>query len=125
MQFQVPQFLDVQDTIFGPLTLRQFLYLCGAGAVSFITFFALVTWLWIAVTALVGMIAAGLAFGKFNGRPLIVMLFSAIKYAWQPKFYLWQYTQPASTTTLLAQKRQAPTGSPLQNLLGKLPFLKR
>ena len=30
MQFSVPQFIDVRDKIFGPLTLQQFLYIVGA-----------------------------------------------------------------------------------------------
>jgi hypothetical protein len=31
MRFQVPQFTDVEDKIVGPLTLKQFVYLAGAG----------------------------------------------------------------------------------------------
>ena len=39
MQFQVPQFIDVENKIIGPLSLRQFLYLAGAGLISFMLFF--------------------------------------------------------------------------------------
>ena len=36
MRFQVPQFIEVEDKIFGPLTLKQFLYTAGGAAVGFI-----------------------------------------------------------------------------------------
>jgi len=36
MRFQVPQFIEVEDKIFGPLTLKQFIYLAGAGGVVFV-----------------------------------------------------------------------------------------
>ncbi len=90
MQFQVPQFIDVEDKIIGPLTLRQFIYLAVAGGFSFILFFALQTWLWIIITTILGMIAAAFAFIKMNGRSLGLILLAALKYAWQPKFYLWR-----------------------------------
>ena len=36
MKFQVPQFTDVEDKIFGPLTLKQFVYIAGGGGLSFL-----------------------------------------------------------------------------------------
>ena len=36
MRFQVPQFIEVEDKIFGPLTLKQFIYLAGAGGLVFV-----------------------------------------------------------------------------------------
>jgi hypothetical protein len=41
MLFNVPQFIDVEDKIAGPLTVKQVLWLIGMGAVLFIvwTFF--------------------------------------------------------------------------------------
>ncbi len=121
MQFEVPQFLDVEDKIFGPLTLKQFLYLAGAGGFSFILFFALQTWLWITCTSVLAVIAAGLAFGKFNGRPIIYTLFSVIKYTWRPKFYLWQYSAPGQEQPVMHSiEGRQPTGSALKKLLLRL-----
>lgn len=120
MQFQVPQFLDVEDKIFGPLTLKQFLYLAGAGALSFILFFALEEWLWITFTVLLGAIAGSLAFVKYNGRPLVYMLMHALKFAWQPKMYLWQYTAPGKEIVALQKLDRIGAGtSPLQKLLNR------
>ena len=36
MRFQVPQFIEVEDKIFGPLTLKQFIYVFGGGGLCFV-----------------------------------------------------------------------------------------
>jgi hypothetical protein len=120
MQFQVPQFLDIEDKIFGPLTLKQFLYLAGAGAISFVTFFAFETWFWIAITSIATLIAIGLAFLKFNGRPAIFYLFSAIKFAWRPKMYLWKYVAPETVAPNLHSLDREPGRSALSELMLKI-----
>jgi hypothetical protein len=66
------------------------------------------------------LIAGTLAFGKFNGRPIIYLLFSALKFAWQPKFYLWQYSAPQQQMPVLHGSDQMERGSALKNLLAKL-----
>ena len=90
MQFQVPQFIETEDKIIGPLTLKQFLYLAGAGAICFTLFFVLKMWLWIIITAFIGTLAAAVAFIQYNGRPLPVILVAAFGYFWKPRFYLWK-----------------------------------
>lgn len=123
MQFQVPQFIDIEDKIMGPLTLKQFLYLAGAAAVSFMLFFVLQTWLWVALTIIMGMIAVAFAFIRYNGRSLVTMFAAALKYFWLPKFYLWRYAAPAAelpTIHSIPKQGEAPSHNPLKNLLLKL-----
>ncbi len=38
MRYQVPQFIEIEDKIFGPLTLKQFIYLAGGGGLCLIFF---------------------------------------------------------------------------------------
>ena len=95
MQFQVPQFIETEDKIVGPLTLRQFLYIGAAGLLSFLLFFVLKIWFWFMITAILGTLTSALAFIKYNGRPMHVIILSAFKYLWQPRFYLWKRTEPA------------------------------
>ena len=38
MQFQVPQFIEVEDKIFGPLTFRQAVYLVGGAGLSYVIY---------------------------------------------------------------------------------------
>lgn len=89
-QFQVPQFIETESKIVGPLTLKQFLYLAVAGLASFLLFFVLKFLIWIMLTIVLGVIAIAFAFLKFNGRPLPLILKSAFLYYWNPRLYLWQ-----------------------------------
>ena len=90
MQFQIPQFIETEDKIAGPLTLKQLLYLLAAGAVSFITFWFIKLWLWMIITIVVAVIAASFSFIKYNGQPLIKIAFSAFNFFWKPRFFLWK-----------------------------------
>jgi hypothetical protein len=123
MQFQVPQFIDVEDRIFGPLTLKQFLFLAGAGALSFILFFALQTAVWIGASILLMSIAGSLAFIKYNGQTMLTTIGFLFRYLWFPKFYLWRYTPPTTGLPVVhdlpREQQQVTSGGPLKNLLLK------
>ena len=93
MQFQIPQFIEVESKIVGPLNLKQFFYLAAAGGISFILFFFLAFWLWIIITLVLGSAAVSLAFIKYNGRPLYRVVWTAIGFFWKPRLYLWQREQ--------------------------------
>ncbi len=121
MQYQVPQFIDVEDKIIGPLTLKQFLYLAAAGGFSFIFYFVFQTWLWIIATTILAIIAASLAFIKYNGRPMAFMLFAALKYVWRPKFYLWRRELVQHELPRLAKlPTQKHVAEPLKDLWVKM-----
>lgn len=90
MNFQVPQFIETEDRIIGPLTLKQFLYVATAGGLSFFLFFFLQAWLWIIITFFLAVAAACFAFIKVNGRPLLAIAAAAFSYYWKPRSYLWQ-----------------------------------
>ncbi|MFH1346959.1 MAG: PrgI family protein [Spirochaetota bacterium] len=92
MHFQIPQFIEVENKIVGPLTLKQFLYLAVAAGVSFTLYFVLAFWLWIIMTAFLTSISVALAFIKYNGQPLPKIIIYAFGFFWGPKFYLWQKT---------------------------------
>ena len=89
MQFPVPQFIETEDKIIGPLTIRQFLYLAVAGLFVFLSFFFLQTWLWLAVTTVFGSIALALAFVQVNGRPMLFFVINAFTYTWEPHSYTY------------------------------------
>ncbi len=90
MQFKVPQFIDIEDKIVGPLTLKQFLYLlAGVGFLAVLWFYLKLT-LFIIIAIPVAILVLGLAFYKVNGRPLVYLLGSLTKYLTKPKLYLWR-----------------------------------
>src|SRR3989344_3672620 len=93
MQFQVPQFIEVEDKIFGPLTFKQFIYIGGGLGASYILFRVLPIYLAAPLIAVVGGLAAGLAFFQFNGRPFIVGLENGFYFLLRSKLYLWNNTR--------------------------------
>jgi hypothetical protein len=90
MQFQVPQFIETEDKIVGPFTLRQFMYVAGAGLGSAILYFTVITWLWLILTIVLLGGALGASFIKVEGRPLGNVLFSAFGFYWKPQMYIWK-----------------------------------
>ena len=94
MQYQVPQFIETEDKLLGPFTVRQFIYVGGAAGLLFILFFLLRTGVWIAVTLVVTAATLTLALGKINGRTMISVATSAFFFYWQPQTYLWQPDVP-------------------------------
>ncbi len=90
MQFKVPQFLDIEDKIFGPFTFRQFAYLAGGGGMCFVLYKALgLLWGAIPILVLAGLSAA-LTFYRPNGKPFVNMLEAGFKYFFQGKLYVWK-----------------------------------
>lgn len=90
MQFPIPQFVDVEDTVVGPLTVKQSLYL---GAAAIIVFFTILIFTPLfAVMIAIPTLAAGaaLAFYKPNGRPLIIYIANFFFFATKPKLYIWR-----------------------------------
>lgn len=88
MQFQVPQYIDVEDHVVGPLTLRQFFYLAAGFLVDFGSFFFLATWAWLPFAAITTGIALAFALVKYNGRPLIAVAAAALRHISRPKTYV-------------------------------------
>ena len=97
MRYQVPQFIEIEDKIFGPLTLRQFIYLAGGGGLCLIFFTLLPFYLFIMLSIPVIALAASLAFYQVNGRPFIEAMEHAFGYFFGNKLYLWQQRKAKAT----------------------------
>ncbi len=94
MQFQVPQFIETEDKIVGPLTLRHFIYVAIAGGISAMLYFMVQTWVWFILSVILLGAAGALAFVKISGRPLIDIALAAVGFYWQPQTYIWQPEHP-------------------------------
>lgn len=91
MNFQVPQFIEVEDRIFGPLTFKQFVYIAGGAGTTFLLWtYIPVRFIAILFILPVIALALGLAFYRVNNRPLILVLEAASKYAFTHKLYIWK-----------------------------------
>ena len=94
MQYQVPQFIETEDKIVGPFSLRQFAYVGVAAVISGVCYFLLQTWLFAIVALILIGGSLALSFVKRNGRPLIKIGLSAFNYYWKPQMYVWKAEHP-------------------------------
>ena len=92
MRYQVPQFIEVEDKIFGPLTFKQFVYIVGGGGMAFVFYKFLNFFIAIPFVAASLGLGFALAFYKVNGKPFINVMESAFKYSLGNKLYLWHKT---------------------------------
>ena len=91
MQFRVPQFIDIEDKILGPLTWKQFAYTLGAAGILYIC-------LRLVPSKLLGLIIAtpfvatflSLAFVKINNQSFVEILEHAFTYFTGSRLYTWQ-----------------------------------
>ena len=106
-QFQVPQFINIEDRIIGPLTLKQFLYLLGAAAVALIGWSLLHFILFVLVAIPFSGLFVAMAFVKIDEQPLPTLFFSAISYYLHPRLYLWrQVPEKKKAAAVQAQKEE-------------------
>jgi ABC-type multidrug transport system fused ATPase/permease subunit len=124
MQFQTPQFIEVENKIVGPLSLKQFFFLAAGGGISFILFFILAFWLWIIVTIIIGSAAIALAFIKYNGRPLYQIAWIALGFLWKPRLYLWQREQKERDIVFPSVSAETERKN-LQNFFSGVPSVKK
>jgi len=90
MQFRVPQFIEVEDKIFGPLSFKQFVYLAGGVGIIYIIYKALPFWIAILLIIPVAILTGLLTFYKINGKPFIFYLQAGINYIFSKKLFIWR-----------------------------------
>lgn len=88
-QFTVPQFIDVEDKIFGPVTARQFVIMLVAGLVLFVFYKIADTTLFIFALATIGGGALVLAFVKINGQSFHYFILNLIQTLRRPSRRIW------------------------------------
>lgn len=90
MQFEVPQFIEVEDKIFGPLTFKQFAYLVGGGGLSYLAYEFLPLYVAIFLIVPVAALAVALAFYRINDKPFSYIIQAATQYFLGSKLYVWK-----------------------------------
>jgi hypothetical protein len=106
MQFKVPQFIDIEDKVFGPLTFKQFAYLAGGAGFDYLTLRFLPLIIAIFIVPVIAAFAIALAFMKYNDKPFIHVVESFVKFYSHSRLYLWrkQVSPAASASTSVASK---------------------
>ncbi len=89
-QFVVPQFIDVEDKIFGPITTRQFLILLVGGILVFLGYRFGDLSLFIVTLIFVGGLSLIAAFVKVNGQTFHYFLLNILQTLRKPALRVWQ-----------------------------------
>ena len=104
MRYQVPQFVDIEDQIIGPLTLRQFLiYLAAVLLLVPVYLFSDLS-LFLLIAIPIGGVAAAFAHWKINGRSLASTINSAVQFYLAGQLYSWQRTSKLRTLAIEDQQ---------------------
>ena len=90
-QFTVPQFIEHEAKIVGPLTFKQFIFIGIAAAICFIFYFTTPFFIFILATIVIMFGGAALAFLKSGGRSLPLVLKNFFRFSLAPKMYLWKH----------------------------------
>jgi hypothetical protein len=126
-QFVVPQFIDVEDKILGPITTRQFAILMITGLVMFIIYKILYIWYAIAVDVVLLGMALVVAFVRINGQPFHYFLLNFVQTFRRPDTRVWNKDLTDAEIIALAKVevpppppakiyKEAPTTSRLSEL---------
>lgn len=92
MRYQVPQFVDIEDKIIGPLTLKQFLLYLVTALLMIPVFLAADLTLFLTITIPAFAIAAAFAHVKIYGKSLFTMISNAALFVRKGQIFLWQRT---------------------------------
>ena len=88
-KFVVPQFIENEAKVFGPVTVRQFLIVLVAGFFIFVSYKLSDLTLFILQTVIIVAIFGTLAFVKINGMPFHFFLLNFIQSFKKPKIRVW------------------------------------
>lgn len=101
-KFIVPQFIDNEDKILGPVTVRQFILSLVAGFFIFIEYRLLKTAPFIFSAIVTTAVGGVFGFVKVNGQPFHIFFLNFVRTMSRPKLRVWDKT---------------PTDSDLRNII--------
>ncbi len=88
--FVVPQFIDVEAKILGPITMRQFIVTLIGGFIIVVFYKVMgMTVAFFLISFLIGSLVLLFGFVKINGTPFHLFLLNAIEMSLKPKVYVW------------------------------------
>lgn len=97
MQFPIPQNVDIEDKLIGPLTLKQFLYLLAGGILEFFWFSVFDMELFLLMTIPTVGIAVAFAFVKVYDKPFSEFVLIMLHFVFASRRRVWKRV-PGSLT---------------------------
>ena len=93
MQYKVPQDVQREDTIIGPITLKQLVILGIGGFIAYAIYISLAKSyfieIWLPPVAIISAITLAFAFLKIHSLPFHIFLMNFIEYKMLPKQRVW------------------------------------
>lgn len=115
MRFQVPQFIDIEDKIFGPFTFKQFVYLAGGAGSAYALYKLLPIYISIFLILPILGLALALTFYKINGKPFVDVLQAWVIYTIKGKLFIWKQHKIEKNKQKTMQKVE-PKAPPLAGI---------
>ena len=111
-QFTVPQFIDAEDKIIGPITARQFIILLVAILINVVLYKLLPFVVFIIFAVLLMAFAGVIAFTKINGMPFHFFMLNLVQTFKRPQLRIWDKTLTDAQIRDLTKEEEAPPPPP-------------
>ena len=133
MRFQVPQNIDMQDRIVGPLTMAQFVYAIVGAGLTYGAYTSLVSPINLMVAAIIAMLTFAIIFVKINEQPFLKFAAFVLQFLVMPKKMIWhQASQPGVKVQFYVVKKgktqlpsNAVSSEDIYNLANKIDAAER
>lgn len=91
MRFKVPQNIDIEDRILGPLTMVQFIYAVVGGGICYVIYMSIPSPFSYFLVAPIALFVIALIFVKINERSFLDFLIALIEFSSTPKQRVWHH----------------------------------
>lgn len=98
-QFTVPQFIDVEDKIIGPITARQFVIMLAGALLIAVCYKILTFTVFLTIGFFIFSACGILAFFKVNGMPFHFFILNFLQTLARPGLRIWDNTTVIVTTS--------------------------
>lgn len=92
MRYKVPQNIDIQDKILGPLTMIQFIYAVVGGGICYAIYMSMPKPFSYFLVMPIALFVVALIFLKINERPFLDFIISVLEFSSAPKKRMWHHT---------------------------------
>ncbi len=121
MHADVPQFIDVEDKIAGPLTWKQLLWMIGLLVLLIILYNIFTAGAFIMIAIPVSLIFVAFAFIKPYGQPMTTFVYYGVMHLFGPKIYVWKrevrtIAKPVQKPTNTTKKGNAVSALTLEDI---------
>lgn len=126
-KFIVPQFIDKEDQILGPITVRQFLIMLVGTLLIFICYKLLNFWYFVGASVFIAVLGGTFGFVKVNGQPFHVFFINMLQTVTRPALRVWDKRPTdaelrsyikveAAPAVQVTTRKEAPPSSRLRDL---------